>query len=280
MISRLPGKTVAGLRRISNKLVLVLYFFKKHMPRNMVANIMLNKSAVEKKGYFYAAEEVDEQSLDPVLKVLNLPSSMIAESFLTGDELHVSFRLHNSDLKALNSIIRARDQEGAKFKVLFLGRSNGIVKVLNRINRDFPLSVLRFKVSREKATLGKSDSSKEILGESDTRRITEGDSKMILYPDHDLDWATPISVEDHLYRVDLKEPFTRTLTDKAYKAMIPIMAFFGNTSTDSIEFTTFLPTDDVELMIPIFFSLAFEMDRTRSILELCVPLEEEVWNWL
>ncbi len=284
MLSRVPGTIQSRVYAKPDGVILQMFFLKNLLPQKFLPTLLANKNAIEKKDAVSITEPINNPDQITLIKdILNIPSAMISECYLLGNELNISFRFHSSVLEDVNRILDSRSMTESDSRMVYLGPSPGTVSIMNGINATTPLTVIRFTL-RQPAILSDELVMADILGtqaEAQARMLLSEEVKLILYSDKELKWANPISTEELVYEAhNADSPFMHEIEVRCYKAMIPLLLLFGRITKQGLEMTTLIPSVESSEFLNLFREVSREFKGERPVLELYQSLTPDVWEWL
>ena len=261
MASKMSGRVPARLYEESGVPMIQMYFHKRGLSKERISVIMANRNSVEKQSYYSIAEKIENvEPVNEVLKIKEVPSVLMAESYVEGGNLYLSFRFHSSLLDQVNRVMDTVSRSNTSSRVVFLGASPGLIFLLNKISSNTPLSVIRIRMpipNLEDVPQGLTGIN--LIGEGEARSIDMDKSRVILYSSMKVEWASTISSKDNVFEMMLVEPFNLALAVKAHESRVPLMASFGTTVDSLVEITVFLPLSEVEDYLGAYYSLVVEM---------------------
>ncbi len=284
MASRSPHRTPARIYSYPDGSYVQMYFGKESLPKQLESAIKANQNMEEKESYYSVNEKFSETlSGNFISEVMAIPSVIISESYILGSEFFITFRFHRSLLRHVNAAVGRAAVNEDTFRVVYIGRSEGITAILNRTSANNPLTVVRFRFATGEdfniSNLNPMDFP-DTISEADRTRIVEGGARVITYSDTDLKWASRITGDDNLYELSVNDEFLNSLGKKSFQSMIPLITFFGRRRRDSLEITTLIPSAEVNDFLDVLYSLSDSMPERGMVLQICAPLEEGMWGWL
>lgn len=212
--------------------------------------------------------------------MLQIPSVILSENYVYKGDVYYTFRFHNSVMKQVSDTLQLLFEYG-RCRLVYLGKSAGIVALLNDASRNVQLSVVRFKMPLPIIESLPADISKlEFLAELETRQMKAHGAKVILYGSTHLPWAKTVSEKDEIHELSINEPVTYRLTEMAYKAKLPLIGSFGTGDGETIEITLFLPAYGLDEFLANFYKLSTSREQPKIYLTTSAPLTPDMWEWI
>ncbi len=280
------GTMIPGyLYQEEGKNFLQMYVQRNLLPRGLQTAILSHKTVVQKKTHYVITEAIsNEKQMAMVTDLMQIPSVMTTNSYLMGDELFISFRFHSNFTEEVNVALSRINASSGSVRIAFLGPSPGITAVVDRVNSETPVSVVRYSVplpEDNRIVELALNRDREGLAELDPRKQNINIARLILYSNTRIDDALkPISHDDHVYESDIEDKFMVEGARLGNELRIPRIAFFIRLRGNRLEDTTFIPTVEADEYINVFFSVKPDTGRGKPVLELYSSLEQDMWNWL
>lgn len=283
MASKIPGRTRARFYDEPDGTFLVLYFARDRIVSNQKSFILANRNAVEKKEIISVAEQIkNRKQLSLTSEMMELPSVIVSQSYLQGNELFISFRFHSSVLDQVNRFLVSHTRENSGTRTAYLGPSPGFMKTIYEISNHTPLTVVRFTLHLPGVPVGKSEirDVRDSITEADVRRVKENGVKIVIYGGGELPWSETISERDGIHQAFSADPFMFKMGDDAYKARIPIIALFGRRLDAMLQITILVPSAEASEFLTLFFEASKSIAEEQAALDLFQPFSEDMWDWL
>lgn len=285
-LSAKSGSVVPGyLYQEGSDTFLQMYIQKKSFSKGLQNAIKTHSSVVEKKTYYVVSEKLsDSKHMKNLTELFSIPSVITTNSYLFGKELFISFRYHSRFNEKVNKSLAIVTASKLETRIAYLGPSPGITSLLEKVNMDTPVSVVRYSMQASgNSELAKLSLEKDKNGllELDPRKQTPDAARLILYSNTKIDKGlTTISHDEFIYESDIREKFIVDGARLGNKSRIPRVAFFIRLRDNRLEETTFIPTVEADEYVTAFFTLKPDESGKRPSLELYAPLEPGMWDWL
>ncbi len=218
-----------GSLSLNNGGIELYAYIPTQKPLSREAEIFISRYPHNKLGNTYSLKTDSNQCGDlmKLRDLLLIKSVMVDDVYYSGGLLHIIFRFHSSQLKKVSDFILRAKRELPDLVPEYLGRSPGLVKILNRIDSRIPLYYI---------SLDTTPPASEINGDNNpvgvptwTREIeylSGGKIGAIYYLsdsiEADNDRVDVISARDGVFRVFSANPILEFLSEKM--SQLPIMA--------------------------------------------------------
>lgn len=285
-ISSIADQEIPGYLYSNNdRIVYQTYIHRKKVSRGLHSAVMRHTRVAEKSQYYVITEELSRSmDLSSLNAILNIPSVIPTNSYVKGNEMYISFRFHSTFLQEVNSALVPLLSSDLKARIAFLGPSPGIVSILNDINANTAISVVRYTLSipsdYEIVDLAvKKD--REGLAELDPRTQQETLARLILYSNIPLRGnITAISETEMIYEASLQKRFVVESKSLEPGSRIPRIAYFLRISGERVEETVFIPEVEAQDYLNILFGKGSSDPDELPHLEFYSQLNKEMWEWL
>lgn len=264
---------------------LQMYIQKESFSTGLQNAIKTHSSVIEKKTYYVVAEKLsDSRQIKNLMELFRVPSVITTNSYLFGKELFISFRFHSRFNEQINRALAIITESELETRIAYLGPSPGITSLLEKVNLDTPVSVLRYSLpASENSVIARLslENDRNGLLELDPRMQTPDSARLILYSTGRINSGLEtISDEEFIYESDIKEKYVVDGARLGNSSRIPRIAFFIRLKDGRLEETTFIPTVEADEYVNIFFTIKPDRAGKVPVLELYSPLEEDMWEWL
>ena len=204
----------------SNELFAFLGTFKKKVPAYIfneedsafiqlyfeVSSLTLDEiSFIEKIGgirsnnKYVVKRKIDDGSdLQIIREFLQLSLCASNYSIISDGWLVFDFSFHNSSRKQVSDLLKLHMSRNERIHLLYLGKSEGLLNILSRLNESIPLSIVIYDVFSHGNESGKELFTKDVLyGEPVNTSITDGKIRVILYSADGLNRVSAREVNVH-----------------------------------------------------------------------------------
>jgi hypothetical protein len=261
-----------------------------YVPKGLGGNnikLLLNKfKAVEKDNSYVIDSRINNvNDLAIIQKLIELPSVVIGRSDMSKGFLNLYIRFHSSQMDEVSDLLAQYTADTENSRVELLGPSPGIMKVIDIINSEYPISLVTFEYSPEKEDQALAALSNElgIIAEFKNSSTNDGTLSAILYSDHkianSIPGLTPISADDNIYEVGIKSTFLSKVRVKANDSHIMRLRYFIRIHDGKIQQSVFIPTASVYEYSSFLYEFAREKDH-GLVIRYIMPYTSAVWEFI
>ena len=254
--------------------------------RNSKIDMLLSRfRAIEKDDSFVVDTRINNvKDLAVINKLIHLPSFIVSRSDMSGGFINIYARFHSSQADAVSSLLAEYTADGMNSRVDWLGPSPGITNIMNLINSEYPISLVTYDLPMN----GDEKSiriilSGEVMAEASNTLENNGGFSTVLYsqnPIHgDVDGLAPISPEDGIYSMEMRNSFLTMVRDIANQQHIMRTRFFIKPTGERLHITVFLPTASIYEYYSIIFDVARKTEN-RVVVRHLLPYTQDVWNFV
>jgi hypothetical protein len=246
-------------------------------------NLLLNKFNASEREMSYVVDSPisDEKELILIDRLVEIPSLIINGSDMKDGFLNVYARFHSSQIEKVSALLSCYATNSKNARIGWLGPSPGIMKLMDDINVDYPLSIVTYvtPINREDIHAREIPDSPRIIAEVKSSGAAKGDINTIVFCDMPVEDLEVIDSSSHLYQMELRSPFPFLVRNRANEQHIMRVAYFGKLQSGKIEVTVFLPTDVLYEFYKILYQVA-EETKNEVIVKYLIPYSENVWNFI
>lgn len=274
---RYPGRVLEE----SGRKVFQIFLQKNLISQKDLSILTFMPNLVTRNNYYTASFDFkDTKNIDLLLSMLEIPSVVLSENYIYKGKAFYTFRYHNSAMKQVSDALQVLFEDG-RCKLVYLGKSAGIMAILNEASKHVQLSMVKIvKPSPTGAALLDDISNFDLISELETRQMKAQGAKLILYYDSHLTWAKTVSEEDGIYELPINDLATFELNKMAYDARLPVIGSFSTGKGDSLEITMFLPTYCLNEFLANFYKLITAPGKSNIYLNVSAPFTIEMWEWI
>ncbi|WP_393972181.1 hypothetical protein OXIME_000794 [Oxyplasma meridianum] len=270
---------VDGTSRIST------YFPKILKGVNMMA--LLNRfNATEREDSYVVDSRINNlEDLAIIGKLIDLPSFVINRADMYRGFLNIYARFHSSQIDAVSDLVAQYTADSENARVEWLGPSQGIIRIMDLINSDYPVSILTYEFSLWNEDKNEIDLAHEaeIIGELKNSQDKDSYLRLVVYSHHvisnPINNLLPISTKDNIYEFRFSSPFLKSVRSDANKNHIMRLRHFVKPAGDKLRVTVFLPRSSMYEYYSLLYSKARKNDHGVTIMHL-LPYSSDVWEFL
>ncbi len=257
------------------------YFPKNNKIQKL--NMLLSKfNATERETSFVVDSPLsNEKEFLVISKLIEIPSLILNGSDLKDGFLNFYARFHSSEIKKVSSVLSKYAKDSRNIRLVRLGPSTGIMKIMSDINKEYSLSIVTFvtPLNREDIYVKEIPDSPNIIAEVKTSGAFRGDINAIVYCDLPVEGLPVIDAKSHLYQIELRTPFPFMVRNRANENHIMRTAYFGKMQSGKIEVTVFIPTDVLYEFYQVLYQVAEETEN-EVIVKYLIPYSEDIWDFI
>ncbi len=261
-----------------------------YFPKNLKGNSMmliLNRfnAATREDSYVVDSRINNVKDLAIIGKLIDLPSFVINRADMYRGFLNIYSRFHSSQIDAVSDLLAQYTSDSDNARVEWLGPSPGVMKVMDIINSEYPLSVVsyEFSMDNEDENIIALANEPGVIGELKNSENRESCLKLIVYSDHPISnpikGLEPISLHDHLYEFRFSSSFVTSVRDAANAEHIMRLRYFLKPVDGKLRINVFLPTSTIYEYYSILYNIARKKEHDITIRHL-LPYSPDIWEFL
>lgn len=281
-------------RGITKKLPVYIYgkdettwmatYFSKSDKNSKMELIFKRFGATELENSFVVDSRINNvKDLKVINKLMEVPSFVINRSDMSDGFLNVYARFHNSQLKRVSELLAQYTADTGNSRIDWLGPSNGILAITDLINREYPISLVSYRVpiGEEDSVLREIVCEQGVLAEA-RNNLNIGDKiSAVLYSDHDIsgkyDGVETVSSKDGIYQVEIGNRFQNQVRLEANKKHIMRIRYFIKPRGNELELSVMMPETSVYEYYSILYRLARE-NGNNIVVSSIMPYEDHFWE--
>ncbi|MCL4332385.1 MAG: hypothetical protein M1148_03500 [Candidatus Thermoplasmatota archaeon] len=268
------------------KLFLQLFFPKTIFSKEQISRTFSQSDLQEKRSYYSVAERINNVTgMKEIGRIFELPSVVVNNSYLLGDEVYIDFRFHSSQRQQVNKILAKFVIPIGNFRLIELSTPNTMRGRLDLIHNQTPVSLIRFSIPNSiddpvLQYISKHDP--DAVVEVENRSLNGKGLKVLVHLSRKLEDGVPNSREitPFVFETYVDNKILIEARKRANDHRIPRIAFFLSIEGNCLIDTTFVPTSLADEYLDIMMSMT---DFTKDIpisLDYFSDLRESVWEWL
>jgi hypothetical protein len=261
-----------------------------YVPKNLNSGnigLLLNKfKAVEKENSYIIESRINNVKELPIIqKLMGLSSFLINRADMSGGFLNIYSGFHSSQMDDVSDLLAQYTADTENARVEWLGPSPGVMKLMDNINSEYPISLITFETNLEKDghNLGAISNEPGVMAEFKSMQYGDQTHSAIVYADHlitnSIPGLTPISADDYIYEFWIKNNFMSILRDKLNDSHILRLRYFAKIHEGKIQLSVFLPASSVYEYSSILYEFARKRDHELTIKYL-LPYTPAVWEFI
>ncbi len=262
----LKGKFPVFLFNRDEETWMSTYFPKEQ--RNQRLEIVLKKlQGIEKENSFVIDSRINNvKDLRIVNKLIEIPSFIINRSDMNNGFLNIYARFHSTNLPDVSENLSAYTGDVENSRVEWLGPNPGIMKTMDLINSEYPVSLVTYvvKLEGENKALSELAHNANTLVEIKNSQMSDGKFQAVMYSNSDLTklikGVNVISKEDGIFEMPLTDEILESVRDASNRDHIMRLRFFIKPEDGNLEVTVFLPSSLLYEYYSVLYNLSRKMD--------------------
>ena len=263
-----------------------LYFDDRMISSGGTSRILSRKDVVRSDGYISISEEL--QSSDAAKLIFDLtemPSVLIEQTYVIGNEIYFIFRFHNSFLSKVSALLTCYIAEDLKVRIVELVNADSLISAIENIAKETDVLVIQISslITKERGTLEFMKSNyPDILSMPEVRSQDVDGIRTIMFSEKELNLKgiSPISLKDGIYE---GREFDQSLVKKrklTNDSRTPRFGVFLYINKNRLVDTTFIPKEVAQSYIRTYFEAIGDLDTYEPIIEVFSEVNDEVWKWI
>ena len=249
--------------------------------------IVLNKfHGIEKENSFVIDSRINNvKDLKIVNKLIEIPSFIINRSDMNNGFLNIYARFHSANLPDVSENLTDYTGDLENSRVEWLGPNPGIIKTMDLINSEYPVSLVTYivKLEGENKELSELADKANTLVEIKNSQMSNGKFKAVMYSNSDLtkliEGINVISKDDGIFEMALTNEILESVRDASNREHIMRLRFFIKPNGSNLEVTVFLPSSLLYEYYSVLYNLSRNMNG-KIIAKYILPYTSDVWDFI
>ncbi len=261
-------------------------YFPKADSSSKMDLIFKKFDATELENSFVVDSRINNvKDLKVINKLMDVPSFVINRSDMGNGFLYVYARFHNSQLRNVSSLLAEYTADSLNSRIDWLGPSNGILAITDLINKEYPISLVSYRVpiGADDRVLKEVVCEQGILGEARNNLYKDNKISAVLYSEQDIsgkyDGVDTISSRDGIYQIEIENRFHNQVRLEANKRHIMRIRYFIKPRGNELELNVMMPEASVYEYYSILYQLALKNDY-NIVVSSILPYEDHFWEGL
>lgn len=253
------------------KTVLIIYVNSENLESNVSSYLEESGSVLSGENYVVNLTLDSGDKMSIIKEILQQSLVVVNSIYIREGWLLFDFRFHSSKYQDISSSITKYLSEGTDVKLIYLGPSPGLVSLLDKLNRDIPLSVLIFETRMPdgQEDILPTQPDEILLLESTVFPGSNGGQKFVAY-------RTKDGIVSAVSEVELDTPALIRLRDEANKAHIVRYNVFLKVEEKHVVTMAFLPASLLHDYLHLLVSTPANMLGGRINLVAAGPFSFEI----
>jgi hypothetical protein len=263
-----------------------LYFNDKMISSGGTSRILSRKDVIRSDGYISISEELESSDAAKLIfDLTEMPSVLIEQTYVIGNDIYFIFRFHNSLLSKISRLLTDYIAEDLKIRIVELVNADSLIDAIKNIAKDTDVLVIQIStlITIDRSTLEFMKSNyPDILSMPEVRSQDDDGIKTIMFSEKELSLKgiSPISLKEGIYE---GREFDQSLVKKrrlTNDSRTPRFGVFLYINENRLVDTTFIPKEVAQNYIRTYFEATGDLDTYKPVIEVFSEVNEEVWKWI
>ena len=278
------GKIQAFVFNEGMKSFVQLYFDDRMISSGGTSRILSRKDVVRSDGYISISEEL--QSSDAAKLIFDLtemPSVLIEQTYVIGNEIYFIFRFHNSFLSKISSLLTDYIAEDLKVRIVELVNADSLISAIENIAKETDVLVIQISslITKERGTLEFMKSNyPDILSMPEVRSQDVDGIRTIMFSEKELGLKgiSPISLKEGIFEGREFDQYLVKKRKLTNDSRTPRFGVFLYINENRLVDTAFIPKEVAQSYIRTYFEAIGDLDTYKPIIEVFSEVNDEVWK--
>ena len=263
-----------------------LYFNDKMISSGGTSRILSRKDVIRSDGYISISEELESSDAAKLIfDLTEMPSVLIEQTYVIGNDIYFIFRFHNSLLSKISRLLTDYIAEDLKIRIVELVNADSLIDAIKNIAKDTDVLVIQIStlITIDRSTLEFMKSNyPDILSMPEVRSQDDDGIKTIMFSEKELSLKgiSPISLKEGIYE---GREFDQSLVKKrrlTNDSRTPRFGVFLYINENRLVDTTFIPKEVAQNYIRTYFEATGSLDTYKPVIEVFSEVNDEVWKWI
>jgi|GEM_PF-1758013 hypothetical protein len=261
------------------------YFPKE--PKNNKLEIALKKyHGIEKENSFVIDSRINNvKDLRIINKLMEIPSFIINRSDMNNGFLNIYARFHSSQLPMVSEDLSDYTEDMENSRVEWLGPNPGIMKTMDLINSEYPVSLVTYIIglNGEDRTISELAHNVDSMAEIKNSNMKNGKFKAVLYSNSAsaglIEGVNAISKDEGIFELETGNDILDMIRDVSNSDHIMRLRYFVKPRDGNLEVTVFLPSAILYEYYSVLYNIARKM-RGRVLAKYILPYSQDIWDFI
>jgi len=261
------------------------YFPKE--PKNNKLEIALKKyHGIEKENSFVIDSRINNvKDLRIINKLMEIPSFIINRSDMNNGFLNIYAKFHSSQLPMVSEDLSDYTEDMENSRVEWLGPNPGIMKTMDLINSEYPVSLVTYIIglNGEDRTISELAHNVDSMAEIKNSNMKNGKFKAVLYSNSAsaglIEGVNAISKDEGIFELETGNDILDMIRDVSNRDHIMRLRYFVKPRDGNLELTVFLPSAILYEYYSVLYNLARKM-RGRVLAKYILPYSQDIWDFI
>ena len=261
-------------------------YFPKETKSNKLEIALKKFRGIEKENSFVIDSRINNvKDLKIINKLMEIPSFIINRSDMNNGFLNVYARFHSSQLSMVSENLSAYTEDVENSRVEWLGPNPGIIKTMDLINSEYPVSIVTYiiKLNGEDRTMSELAHNLDSIAEIKNSQMSDGKFKAVLYSNSAsaglIEGVNAISKDDGIFELETGNDILATIRDASNSDHIMRLRYFVKPRDGNLEVTVFLPSAILYEYYSVLYNIARKM-KGKILAKYILPYSQDIWDFI
>jgi hypothetical protein len=261
-------------------------YFPKETKSNKLEIALKKFRGIEKENSFVIDSRINNvKDLKIINKLMEIPSFIINRSDMNNGFLNVYARFHSSQLSMVSENLSVYTEDIENSRVEWLGPNPGIIKTMDLINSEYPVSVVTYiiKLNGEDRTMSELAHNVDSMAEMKNSQMSDGKFKAVLYSNSAsaglIEGVNAISKDDGIFELETGNDILATIRDASNSDHIMRLRYFVKPRDGNLEVTVFLPSAILYEYYSVLYNIARKM-KGKILAKYILPYSQDIWDFI
>ena len=261
-------------------------YFPKETKSNKLEIALKKFRGIEKENSFVIDSRINNvKDLKIINKLMEIPSFIINRSDMNNGFLNIYARFHSSQLSMVSENLSVYTEDIENSRVEWLGPNPGIIKTMDLINSEYPVSVVTYiiKLNGEDRTMSELAHNVDSMAEMKNSQMSDGKFKAVLYSNSAsaglIEGVNAISKDDGIFELETGNDILATIRDASNSDHIMRLRYFVKPRDGNLEVTVFLPSAILYEYYSVLYNIARKM-KGKILAKYILPYSQDIWDFI
>ncbi len=261
-------------------------YFPKETRSNKLEIALKKFRGIEKDNSFVIDSRINNvKDLKIINKLMEIPSFIINRSDMNNGFLNVYARFHSSQLSMVSENLSAYTEDVENSRVEWLGPNPGIIKTMDLINSEYPVSIVTYIImlNGEDRTMSELAHNVDSIAEIKNSQMNDGKFKAVLYSNSAsaglIEGVNAISKDDGIFELETGNNILAMIRDASNSDHIMRLRYFVKPRDGNLEVTVFLPSAILYEYYSVLYNVARKM-KGKILAKYILPYTQDIWGFI
>ena len=261
-------------------------YFPKETKSNKLEIALKKFRGIEKENSFVIDSRINNvKDLKIINKLMEIPSFIVNRSDMNNGFLNVYARFHSTQLSMVSENLSVYTEDIENSRVEWLGPNPGIIKTMDLINSEYPVSVVTYiiKLNGEDRTMSELAHNVDSMAEMKNSQMSDGKFKAVLYSNSTsaglIEGVNAISKDDGIFELETGNDILATIRDASNSDHIMRLRYFVKPRDGNLEVTVFLPSAILYEYYSVLYNISRKM-KGKILAKYILPYSQDIWDFI